>query len=271
MRVLALETTEAIGSVAASVDGNLLAQLMLDSRQRTAQAFAPALRAVLEQVGWQPREVELVGVTVGPGSFTGLRIGITAAKTFAYAAKAEILGIDTLEAVAAAAPEGVKALSAAVDAQRGDVVAGSFRRGADGWFEPLGPSQLMDAETWLRGLALGAKVQAKRTVPFSSDENRDSPLSVDLPVLSGPALRKLAARVPQGVQMLDQRYWAPTAAAVAQLAAHQYAAGRRDDVWTLLPHYSRRSAAEEKWEAKEEGLGGEGIGDRVQRSGDGDY
>jgi len=228
VRILALETTEALGSVAAMCDGNLLAHLKLDSRQRSAQSLVPALKALLEQVGWRPNEVDLVAVTVGPGSFTGLRVGVTAAKTFAYAVQADILGVDTLEAVAAAAPDHVKTLAVAVDAQRGDVVAGSFCRGPDGWFEPTAPPQLINADAWLRGLTAGTCV-------------------------SGPALRKLAARVPDGLTVLDPQYWPPTAAAVARLAARYYAAGRRDDLWTLVPRYCRRSAAEEKWEKRGEG------------------
>ena len=58
------------------------------------------MAAVLSEAGWRPRDVELVAVTIGPGSFTGLRIGVTTAKTFAYAVKCQAMGIDTLEGVA---------------------------------------------------------------------------------------------------------------------------------------------------------------------------
>lgn len=222
VRILAIETTEAIGSLAAMCDGKLLAELKLDARQRSTQSFAPGLKALLQEVGWRPGEVNLVAVTVGPGSFTGLRVGVTAAKTFAYAAGADILGIDTLEAIAAATPEDVELVSTAVDAQRGDVVANSFRRGADGWFEPAGSARLIPAEAWLSGLAPGTAV-------------------------SGPILRKLAAQVPKHLRRLDERYWPPTAGHVARLAARYHGAGRRDDVFSLLPRYCRQSAAEEKW------------------------
>jgi hypothetical protein len=50
--------------------------------------------------------------------------------------------------------------------------------------------------------------------------------------------------------MLDPPCWAPSAAVLARLAQHHYAAGRRDDLWTLVPRYSRPSAAEEKWQAR---------------------
>lgn len=141
MRILALETTDRIGSVAALSGSNPLLQLALHSGQRSAQALAPAVRDLLEQVGWMPDEVELVAVSVGPGSFTGLRVGVTMAKVFAYAVGAEVLGINTLEAIANAgvakaktplAPmregelSGMVRLTATMDAQRGDIVVQSF-------------------------------------------------------------------------------------------------------------------------------------------------
>ena len=223
MRLLALETTEAIGSIAAAIDDKLLLEQQLEPDKRSAQSLAPGLRTVLEKVGWRPTDVQLVAVTIGPGSFTGLRVGITTAKVFAYAVGAEVLGIDTLEAIADAAPSEVQTLSAAVDAQRGEVVAQTFQRRPDGWFDPTGKAQLVAIEAWLSQLP-----------PHS--------------IVSGPALRKWPESLPSQVTALDPKYWHPTAANVARLAIRHYTAGRRDDLWKLAPRYSRRSAAEEKWD-----------------------
>jgi tRNA threonylcarbamoyladenosine biosynthesis protein TsaB len=225
VRILALETTEMTGSVAAAADDNVLEELQLDSMQRSAQSLAPAIGTLLEKVGWRPRDVQLVAVTIGPGSFTGLRVGVTTAKVFAYAVGADILGIDTLQTIAAGAPPEIQALWAAVDAQRGEVVAGEFRRDADGWFEPIGSARLVGVDAWLAGLPAGS-------------------------IVTGPVLRKLAGRLPSGVTSLEPRYWQPAAGYVARLAARRYAAGQRDDLWTLTPRYSRRSAAEEKWDER---------------------
>ena len=68
--------------------------------------------------------------------------------------------------------------------------------------------------------------------------------------VSGPVLKKWADPLPAGVTMLDRAFWRPTAANVARLAYRDYLAGRRDDLWNLLPLYSRPSAAEEKWAKK---------------------
>ena len=221
MRILALETTEMAGSLAAMHDRKLLAEIELDSKQRTAQSLAPGMKTLLAEAGWRPTDVELVAVTIGPGSFTGLRLGVTTAKTFAYAVGAEVLGVGTLETIAAAAPPQVDALAVAVDAQRGQVVAGSFRRDDDGWFRPDAAAELIDVENWLAGLRSGT-------------------------IVSGPVLGKLLDQLPEGVTPIDRQLWRPRASTVARLAQRDYAAGRRDDVWTLVPRYSRPSAAEEK-------------------------
>lgn len=237
MRILALETTDKTGSVAALDDYNLLAELMLDQNQRSAQSLAPAMQTLLKRVDWSPKDVQLVGVSIGPGSFTGLRIGLTAAKVFAYAVDANVLGIDTLEAIALGGAAGLSddvrqpcgtgcqpVLHVAIDAQRGDVVAQPFAMHSPDRVESLGPRELLPADQWMTRLA-----------PET--------------VVSGPALLRLADRLPSGIKALDRRYWPPRASAVGRLAAKYYSAGRRDDLWKLVPHYFRRSAAEEKWDA----------------------
>ncbi|MBN2473434.1 MAG: tRNA (adenosine(37)-N6)-threonylcarbamoyltransferase complex dimerization subunit type 1 TsaB [Pirellulales bacterium] len=223
VRILALETTEKTGSVAAMCDGKLLLEIELNRQQRSAQSLAPGLQALLRQLQWRPRDIDLVAVCIGPGSFTGLRVGVAAAKAFAYAANAEVLGVGTLEVIAARAPGQIQSISVAVDAQRGDVVAQSFRRNDAGRLCPEAAARLLDIDTWL------AAIQPDT-------------------VVSGPVLQKLAGRVPEHVMVLERQYREPRAAALAQLAARDYAAGRRDDIWSLSPHYCRRSAAEEKAE-----------------------
>ena len=75
MNILALETSELSGSVAAWSSGKLIRELDLEQSQRSAQSLAPAIATLLEEVGWRPGDVQLTAVTVGPGSFTGLRVG----------------------------------------------------------------------------------------------------------------------------------------------------------------------------------------------------
>jgi len=221
-RLLALETTERPGSVAAAENGLLLQQIDLPGALRTTEGIAPAVDQLLRKVGWHPRDVQLVACCVGPGSFTGLRVGVTMAKTFAYCIGADVLGLDTLEVIAARVPTEVTEFWVVMDAQRQQVVAAPFCRGSARWPQPDKPAMLLPIDTWLAQLPPGT-------------------------VVTGPALRKLAGRLPSGVDTTAPEHWPPTAAAVAQVAHHHFAAGRRDQLWTLRPHYIRPSYAEEKF------------------------
>lgn len=225
MRILALETTERIGSVALADEGDLLAEAQLPGNLRSAQSLAPAIQQLLGQIRWTPQDVQLVAVTVGPGSFTGLRIGIATAKAFAYAVGAEVLGVDTHETLALACPHEISDLTTVIDAQRGQVMARTFQRNSSGELAAKSDSELLDVDQWLASLAPGTRV-------------------------TGPILRRIADRLPPDREPLSPNLWQPTAGHVALLAHKQYSAGRRDDLWQLAPVYSRLSAAEEKRRTK---------------------
>lgn len=223
MRILAIETSGAAGSVAALFNHERSVELPLSRSQRGAQSLAPALARLLAQAGWKPADVELVAVAVGPGSFTSLRVGVTTAKTFAYAISAEVLGVGTLEIIAAQATQEAAGgeISVAIDAQRGDVYTGLFRTGAQEALEVLQPPAIVSADEWISSLAGSG-------------------------LATGPALDKLAGRLPSVVRVAAPERWQPTATTLARLAAAKYAAGQRGDIWHLNPLYLRKSAAEER-------------------------
>ncbi len=232
MRILALETTERVGSVALLTDETLEAEVTLRADQRSSQSLIPSAKSLLEQTGWKVSELDLIAVSVGPGSFTGLRVGVTAAKTLAYAIGSEALGVSTMEVIALQAPGSPGRLSVVMDAQRRQLFVAIFEADSDGSWQLTEPTRIVDIQPWLDGLS-------------KND------------IVTGPGLRKLLDEVPQGVTVVDVSCWAPTAAAVGLLALEQHQAGRRDDIWNLLPDYCRQSAAEEKWEARQRDVRGD--------------
>lgn len=225
MRQLALETSGITGSVALLVGGELIAETSLPAGQRSGRSLAPAIAELIARVGWKPRDVSLVSVTVGPGSFTGLRIGVTTAKVFAYAVGAEVLGIDTLDVIAAQAPLGQTPLEVVLPAERSQVFCGTYLQNAARRYLRQGPIRLIGEAQWLADLK-------------------------DPVLVSGPAAHKLElppqATLVEGVRRL------PIAATVGRLADESFSTGHRNDLWTLVPEYHRPSAAEEKWLATHE-------------------
>jgi tRNA threonylcarbamoyladenosine biosynthesis protein TsaB len=223
--VLALETSALAGSVALLRGDRLLVQRELDSTRRSAQTLAPALAELLATAGLTPKDVRLVATTVGPGSFTGLRVGVTTAKTFAYAVGAEVLGLNTLEVIAAQTPAELLAgagseVQAVMDAQRKELFVGRFHSAASN-LRRLADDTIAPLQTWLAGLQPGA-------------------------IVTGPGLDRLESQLPAGVIAVEAALRQPQAATVGRLAWQAYQQGRRDDLWKLAPHYLRASAAEEK-------------------------
>ena len=100
MKIIALETSTQPGSIAASVNGTVEIERNLPASQKTAESFAGELQRLLCELGWAPSDVDAIAVCEGPGSFTGLRIGVTAAKTFAYATGTSIVAPSTMRVLA---------------------------------------------------------------------------------------------------------------------------------------------------------------------------
>lgn len=238
-RILALETSGISGSVAAldtSTSQNIYEPLPPNSR--SAQSLAPAMDRAIKAVGWKPSDVQLVAVTVGPGSFTGLRIGVTTAKTLAYAVGAEVVGVNSLDVIARQAPREGTILWTALDAHRSQFYVNRYVRPADGhWHrdDPTAECSLIDVDEWTKSVA--------DSVAHGNCASLAAMVGI---MVSGPVLEKPSLKFAPSPQLAPRDTWNPRADTVAAIAAELHAAGRRDDLWHLKPYYGRLAAAEEK-------------------------
>lgn len=223
MKLLALETSLRQSSFALLEGDQLLRQVELDPTLRTAAAITRALEEAFQRADWKPADVALIAVSHGPGSFTGLRIGVATAKALAYVAQAEVLGIDTLRVIAAQSPAEIESVQTVIDAQRQEVFVAKYQRDGADWVAATTP-EIVEMDAWIASLQPGDCV-------------------------SGTALAKLSEEIPAGVTVVPQSCWRPMAATVGQLAYADYMAGARGDHWNLAPQYFRKSAAEEKLES----------------------
>ncbi|WLD12076.1 tRNA (adenosine(37)-N6)-threonylcarbamoyltransferase complex dimerization subunit type 1 TsaB [Planctellipticum variicoloris] len=221
--LLALETSGRTGSLALLADGSVRETKRLDDvGRRHAQTLVSEIHDLLGRHGLTPQDLSAVAVSRGPGSFTGLRVGIVCAKTFAYAAGLKLLAIDTFDAIAAAAPEDARVVQIVDDAQRGDLFVATFRRGSDGKLTADGPVTIAPAEVWVAAAEPDALVLGPAAAAL-----------LDLGLRS-----RVAAEPAQNF---------PAAGVVGRLAWERFARGEADDFWTAGPYYLRASAAEEKW------------------------
>lgn len=231
MITLAIDSSGNAGSVALLRDDRLLGEIQLDSARRTTQTLIPAIHDLLKQSNIDPGDIALVATTLGPGSFTGLRISITAAKSFAYAVNAHVLGLNTLDVLAAGMPPEVvqpgQRLQVVLDAQRGELVVGEFQR--------------VSPQAGHVDLRHFARIAGDRLLTM---ESWRSALTSDVLVTGGGLKRvdhqQVAARI------ADESHWEPRASVLGVEAWRHYQLGRRDNLWKLAPLYLRPSYADEK-------------------------
>ena len=268
-KLLALETTDVSGSVALCEDGRIVERRFLPADQRSAQSLAPTIRALLNDCGWRPSDVDVVGVTVGPGSFTGLRVGVATGKMFAWATNARIVGVDSLDVVAESLlrsgrlESSATVLSVGIDAQRGDAAVRNYLV-AEGAVVPLdGRFHVVSIKKWLgtdddvlfeATLVADARDEWESALARASAETVAAlrRLPVRDAIFAGPALRRvkdLATTYPS-LRFAPEEFWNPDATGVAFVAWNRAVSDSFDDAWSLLPVYSRRAAAEEKALAK---------------------
>ena len=128
--LLALDSSMAACSAAVWAQGRVAARRRTLLRRGHAEALAPMVAAVLAEAGIAPRRLDAIAVTRGPGSFTGVRIGLAAARGFALALARPLIALTTLEVLAAAVGEANSAAAppvlAAIEARRGQVYAQRF-------------------------------------------------------------------------------------------------------------------------------------------------
>ncbi len=132
MVILSLDTTTRAGSCALLRDGQLAAQRATDPAQPPASRLPGDLMALLQDAGADLHDVDAFSVAVGPGSFTGLRVGIATMQGLAFAAGKPLVGLsalDALAAIAAASPAAPRRVAAWVDAWRGEVFAALYENG----------------------------------------------------------------------------------------------------------------------------------------------
>jgi tRNA threonylcarbamoyladenosine biosynthesis protein TsaB len=224
-RLLLIETSGRRGHVAVARGGELRAERALDEARRHARDLAPAVRELLAEQGWRPTDIAAVLVSLGPGSYTGLRVGVISAKAFAYATGCRLVGIETFAAIALqAAP--APAVEVIADAQQDKLYSQRFRldpaRGLPCAETPL---RILPFAAWLAQLPPGVAV-------------------------SGPALTRYRNRLPETVPVADESAWHPRPASLLRLGLDRLTRSEADDLWTLEPLYLRPSAAEEQWRGK---------------------
>jgi tRNA threonylcarbamoyladenosine biosynthesis protein TsaB len=224
--VMAVETSGRWGSVALGKGNELLCERPFPSPMRHSAELFPAITALLTELGCTPADIREVYISAGPGSFTGIRLAVTLAKTIALANGTKVVAVNSVEAAAQNATwytqetgDSCQCVAVALDAKRGQFFTGLFRPAADHW-QSLASPQLMQPEGLLE-LA------------------REQGCTVHL---LGEGLVYYAAKFTAPcVSILPEKYWQPKAAAVFALGRREASAGNFADPISLVPVYVRKA------------------------------
>ena len=230
MIILGVESaTNQVGCAIGGVEG-VLASFCSNRGRRHAETLTPAIKFVCEQARVEMREISAVAVDIGPGLFTGLRVGIATAKAVAQALRVPMLGISSLDLLAFPVRWSNRVIVPVIDARRGEVFT-AFYRQVPGGVQRLTPPTLMTPND------LASELLARP----------DSHLLVgDGALRYGPIFSVLG-----DVELGTPGDAYPSAASLVELAHPRAIREEFVQPWELEPLYLRRSDAEINWDSRE--------------------
>jgi len=127
MKILAIDTSSESSSVALLNEETICAEFYFNTKKRYDETLLQTIEALLSQTEMRLSEIDLFVATVGPGSFTGLRVGLSTIKGFAFSAGKPIAGVSTLMALACNIPHSEKSICPMLDARRGEIYTALYR------------------------------------------------------------------------------------------------------------------------------------------------
>ncbi len=232
--ILAVETSGRLGSVALAEGDKLLAESCFSGPMRHSAEIFPAMTELLGRFDKKPDQIEQVYISIGPGSFTGLRIAVTFAKTMALANGTKIVAVDTLDVITANVIDFAPTssfpqlntqnstlktddrLAVILDAKRGQFFIAVYEKAADQSWNKIFPDSLMTAEEFLTRFTDRPIILAGEGLVFYKDKFNN-----------------------KNVRVLDEKFWNPSAANIHKLGHLKAQKGEFSDPLTLTPNYIR--------------------------------
>ncbi|MBI3614887.1 MAG: tRNA (adenosine(37)-N6)-threonylcarbamoyltransferase complex dimerization subunit type 1 TsaB [Candidatus Omnitrophica bacterium] len=216
MRLLVVETSSLVFSVAVCDGDRILSSFKSDDPARRSDLLTGLIEEALRGAGLTLAALDGLAVSIGPGSFTGLRVGVTTVKTLAWALKKKVLPVSTLEVIAHNLDSGVEPIGVFLDARKGKVYAALFSPDAEERLKRLSPDRLLPPEEALKQFPEGTVFVGDGLIRY-----RDLVNSLDGKEWS----------------LAPESDWIPSADALCRIAAHRWPNGVLDDPHRLVPEY----------------------------------
>jgi tRNA threonylcarbamoyladenosine biosynthesis protein TsaB len=221
MKVLGIETSGLIGNIAVCDGNTVVGKKTYGKNFSHGKEIVSSLESIFNEINWEPNDIDLIAVSIGPGSYTGLRIGVTCAKTLAYGLQKPVIDVPTLDVLVENVKDNnAKIICPVIDAKRKSVYACMYDRNKNKRitdFLIISPDSLIDmlpdsALIFGDGIAPYKQIFAQKNLTIVEDEK---------------------------LGIAD-------AANVARLGMEKYEQGMRCEINALAPLYLRKSEAEER-------------------------
>lgn len=243
MKTLAFDTSNQALAVAIGEDQKIIANFLSTAKKTHSQTLMPAIDSLMKSAQLEPKELDRIVVSKGPGSYTGLRIGVTTAKTLAWTLGIELVGISSLAAIAGNVNTTDQWIIPLMNARRNNVYTGAYRW-ENGTLSQLLPDQHINVESWLQLLK-----EKQANAHFVGND-------VDL------FREQILTYFPEQSLEMDDRINQVNGATLLQLAQRQQPEA---NIEAFVPDYLKLVEAEEKWLAtqKEDKQSGQNYVEKV--------
>ncbi len=230
MYILGIETSTTTGSVAVVSEDGVVAQYSLNIEVTHSERLMSTVDRVLRDTGLAIAEMDGYAVAVGPGSFTGLRIGLAAVKGLAFVSGKPIAAVPTLKALAWNLPYAAHPVCPMLDARKNEVYAATYR------FEGTALVHVM--------------AEAALSLPLLSE--RISEKTIFTGEASHLFRKEIATTFGDRALFAPRAAMLPSAAVVAEIGLDMIKSGKQSDLDSVTPMYIRRPEAEVAWEKREQ-------------------
>lgn len=231
MKILAIESSSRVATCAVMDDENLLGEYIINDKMTHSKKLMPAIRGLMNSLDLKPGDIDVYAGAVGPGSFTGLRIGLASIKGMAHAHEKKVIGINTMDALAFNMPYAEGIVVPMMDARRDRVYTGIYKW-ENGVFYTIMKQDVLPVEEIIDIL-----LERNERIVINGDggvKYRDI------------FVEKLGDKVmfsPNSTNM-------PRASSVAELAMMKVKNGKTMDYRKLVPDYLRKSQAERQYDKR---------------------
>ena len=249
MKILAIDTSTMLGGIAVMDELNLIAETRLNVKSTHSERLMTEIEHCLKQSSLKISHIDVFAVAIGPGSFTGLRIGLSTVKGLSYATGKPIVSVPTLDALALNFPYSRYPVCTMLDARKKEVYAALFK-----WEEEGNPPSPPFSKGGTGGFSGGTFIKLISEASVSPEEFMRSSLLIteyEKIIFAGEGAviykNKIIEVMGEKAVFASPEKTVPSPANVASLGMKKALRGEFSEPVSLVPVYIRRSEAEVKW------------------------